>query len=178
MRAPEVVCVRSARSIPSIVLLKLYVNGTRPPPRAFSVTYDRLSVFQGFFFEQEPVFAYKSRMSIEYLNTGLQVVSYTEVVVRVCDAVLLDVYGEYRLWFVPSDVIDFVCKLCMRIIVALCSLPNVREVLKLLDVIESTRLNTMPEMWRQRQLRAIYYHLERTRHGGDCIYYVPCHRQR
>lgn len=61
---------------------------------------------------------------------------------------------------------------------ALGSHANVREVLDLLDVIEATTLDNIPETWRQRQFHAIDYHPGRTGHGGDYIYYGLCRRQK
>lgn len=41
-------------------------------------TYDRLSLFQGFLFEQEPFFAYKSSVFIADAEDGFWVVAYSE----------------------------------------------------------------------------------------------------
>lgn len=62
--------------------------------------------------------------------------------------------------------------------VALGSLANVREVLELLEVIEHTNFETITDTWRERQSRAIDYHLGRTGRGADYVYYDPCRRQK
>lgn len=59
----------------------------------------------------------------------------------------------------------------MAIEVSLGSNASVRELLELLEVIESTRLQDSPETWRDRTSRSINYHRGRSEHGGDFCYY-------
>lgn len=93
------------------------------------VTYDCLAGCQGFLFEQDPVFTYKSSVFFEDPQTGLGVVTYTERVFRLFAALLLAVYSKYRLWFVPRDVIAFAGELAFAMEVPLGPRANLREVL-------------------------------------------------
>lgn len=54
--------------------------------------------------------------------------------------------------------------MCMS--VALGSCANVREVLELMEVIESTRFTVLPNSWRERTSRPLDYHSGRTGTGG------------
>lgn len=140
--------------------------------------YDRLSVFQGFLSEQEPIFTYKSSTFLDDPETALWVVSYLERVVRVCAALLRAVYREHRLWYVPKDIVAFSRERGFSIKVPLRSRANVREVLELLDVIEATDFTPLPEQWCDRQLPGIDYHPGRTTRGGDFVYYNPWRRHK
>lgn len=73
--------------------------------------YERLCVWQGFLFEREPLFTYKSTTVIDDAEAGLKMVAYAERVVRVWTAFLFAVYSEYRLWYIPTDSITFACGL-------------------------------------------------------------------
>lgn len=66
-----------------------------------SAIFAHLEVCHGFNCEQEPIFSYKLRVLIEDRESGLWVVAYTEHVLRVCVALLMAVYSDYRLWYVP-----------------------------------------------------------------------------
>lgn len=55
--------------------------------------YDHLSICQGFLFEKEPVFSYKSSTFPDDLETGLRVLSYMERVFRVFVSLLLALYS-------------------------------------------------------------------------------------
>lgn len=79
----------------------------------FLATYDRLSVCQGLFFEQDPVFIYKSSTFIKDPDAWLWVVACTDRVVRFFDALLQGMYDKYRLRFVSPDVIAFARELGM-----------------------------------------------------------------
>lgn len=79
---------------------------------------------------------------------GLWVVAYTERVVRVCVALLLSPYREYRLWKVPPDIIDFAREVGLVMEVPLSSPANVREFLEFSHFIGATEFTAMPEQWR------------------------------
>lgn len=140
--------------------------------------WGRLATAQGFLFEQEPVFSYKARALIEDPTSGLWVVAVTERVVRVCAAVLMAAYAEYRLWWVPADIIMFARRLELDMAVPLGSYANVREVLEMLRVIETTRFEALPSTWRSRANRATDHHPGRTGIGGDFVYYDPHERRK
>lgn len=139
--------------------------------------YNRIGGCQGFLFEQEPVFTYKSSTFVTDPGTGLWVVAYTERVVRLCAALLLAVYAEFRLWYVPPDVIGFARDLGMGMKVTLGSHTNVREVMELLEIIESTDFTTLPEVWRDRNPRPVDFHRGGTGRCGDYLYYDTFRRQ-
>lgn len=73
-----------------------------------------------------------------------------ERVVRVCAALVLAVYSEYRLFFVRTDIIAFTLELGFAVEVALGSRAKVREVLELFEVIEATSFEEMPDTCRDR----------------------------
>lgn len=109
--------------------------------------YDRLSVWQGFLFEQEPVFTDKSSSLLDNPEIYLCDLAYKESLFRVCVAFFLALCSEYRMRYVPTDTIAFAGKLGFAMEVALGSGVNVREMLKLLDVIEETEFATNTEKW-------------------------------
>lgn len=55
--------------------------------------------------------------------------------------------------------------------VALGSLSNVRELLGLLEVIESAQFSSLPQAWRKRTYRAINYHPGPVDGGADFVFY-------
>ena len=57
--------------------------------------------------------------------------------------------------------------------VPLGSAANVREILEMLDVIESTRFESLPGSWSERVSRSVDYHPGRSGPGGDFFYYEP-----
>lgn len=70
-----------------------------------------------------------------------------------CVSLGFSAYEEYCLWYVPADIISFACVLGMAKAVALGSRAHVREVLEMLDIIESTRFQDLPNTWRDRTIR-------------------------
>jgi hypothetical protein len=142
------------------------------------VAYRTLQACQGFVFEQEPVFSYLSHRFIADRGTSLWVVAYTERVVRLCAALLVHVYSEYKLWYLPPDVIAGARKLGMAMSVALGSEANVAELMELLEVIESTRFEDVPVSWSARTHRAVDYHPGRLGDGGDFVFYDPWERRK
>lgn len=101
---------------------------------------------------------YKSSTFLDEPETGLWVVVFTERIVQVCAALMLAMYSECRLWYVPTDIIAFARELWLAMEVLLGSIANVREVLELRDVIEATEFDLLPDQWRHRQPQAIDYH--------------------
>lgn len=61
----------------------------------------------------------------------------------------------------------------MAMEVALGSRPNVREVLEMLEKIESTRFQDLPDGWIGRTLRVGDYNPGRTRRGAYFVFYKP-----
>lgn len=88
------------------------------------------------------------------------------------------VYEEYRLWYVPPDVIAFAHKLVVGMSVALGSRANVRECFKLFEVIPSTRFEKFPSSWRVHISRSVDHHHGCTGVGGDIVYYDPWQRRK
>lgn len=66
----------------------------------------------------------------------------------------------------------------MAIEVALGSHENVCEVLGMLDIIESTRFQDLPDMWHDRTLRAMDYHPGPPERAADYLLYDPWIRQK
>ena len=62
-------------------------------------------------------------------------------------------YIEYRLWYASSTVIRFAREFIMSMAVPLGSAANIREQLQMLDVIESTLLEGLPNSWSERVSR-------------------------
>lgn len=62
--------------------------------------------------------------------------------------------------------------------VELWSRANVREVLEMLDIIETTRLEDLPDTWRDRTWRPDDHHPGRTGRGGDSVHYDPWSTQK
>lgn len=83
----------------------------------------------------ETVFSYRERALIEDVQYRLWVVSMTERVLCVMSALLYEVYDEYRLWWVPPDIIQFSRQLGIAIRPFLGSTRNNNEILELLEVI-------------------------------------------
>lgn len=113
-------------------------------------TYRNLELPRGFRFEQESIFTYKSRQFTHDRGTGLWVLAYTERVVGVWTALIVAAYDEFVLWHLPPDVFKFGRQLGMAMGIPLGSLEILREVLELLDIIESTQLSSFPDIWRKR----------------------------
>lgn len=69
-------------------------------------------------------------------------ISYTVCALRVCAALLMVVYSEYRLWYVPPDIMEFVLDFWMVMAVVSGYISIVREVLELLEVMKWTFLKS------------------------------------
>lgn len=94
--------------------------------RSFSIitaSYIVIEVFHGFKREQETNFSYKSHARIDDTQSGLWIVVFIE---RVCVALLIAAYSEFRLWFLLLDIIKFARELGMSMSVVLGSRANVR----------------------------------------------------
>lgn len=122
-----------------------------------------------------------SRSNLAPLSTtgaGTWVVVYTERVICVCPSLLTPTYDEYRLWYVPPDIISFARELGMAMELPLGSRANVRELFEMIEVIKSTRFQDLPATWSDRRSLALDYHPGRTERGGDFLYYDPWSRQK
>lgn len=106
-------------------------------------------------------------------ESGLWAVAYTELVPRLCAAVLKAVYLEYLLWYVTPDVIGVDCEVGAGKPIALVSRVNVRECLELFEVIESTRIDQLPSSCSELTNLSVNHHPGRTGAGGDLVYYDP-----
>lgn len=62
------------------------------------------------------------------------------------------------MWYVLTDISEFASELYFAIEVPVGSRENVREVLKLVDVIEVTDFTTLTQQLRDLQSQAMYYH--------------------
>lgn len=140
--------------------------------------WSRLATCHGFRVEQEPIFSYKSGALVEDPQSGLWVVAITERVTRVCAALLVAAYAEYRLWYVPPDIIAFARELGMSLAAPLGSRDNVRELSEFLEVIESTRFDSLPATWNCRPNRAVDHHLGGSEASADFFYYDPFLRRK
>lgn len=65
----------------------------------------------------------------------------------------------------------------MEMEVALDSDAKVREVLEMLEIIDSTRFQDLPDAWRDRKIRSIDYHSGPIGRGADYVYYDPWRRE-
>lgn len=72
-----------------------------------------LEVFKGFQHEQEPVFSYKSGKFIWDRDTSLRVAAYTEPVIWLCAVLFMELYDEYRFWYVARNMIAVASQLGM-----------------------------------------------------------------
>ena len=120
--------------------------------------YSSLEVPQGFLFEQEPLLSYCARALIDDGQSGLWLIAYTERVVRICSALLMRAYSQYLLWYLSPTVIRLAPELGVNMAIPLGSAANVRELLKMLDVIQSTQLEALQSSWNERISRSIDYH--------------------
>lgn len=68
---------------------------------------ERFEVCHGFRHVQDPVFSYKSNEFIRNEDRSVWVVAYTKRVLRVCIALYMEVYDQYRLCCLPSVIIEF-----------------------------------------------------------------------
>lgn len=64
------------------------------PLVCITLSYECLKTCHGCRFEQEPIFSYTSRALIDKTHSGLWILSYTERVLRLCSAELMEVYAE------------------------------------------------------------------------------------
>lgn len=71
--------------------------------------------------------------------------AYTERVVRVYAVLILVLYIDYRLWYVPTVIISFADELCFAMEVPLGFRANVRQLLELLGVVDVTVFDTLQE---------------------------------
>lgn len=94
----------------------------------------------------------------------------TERAIRVCPALLIGAHAEYRLFYLPTDIISFARALGMDMEVVLGSRANVCELMKMLEIIESTRLEHLRDAWRDRTFRRDDHHPRRVWEGGEFIY--------
>lgn len=76
----------------------------------------------------------------------------------------------YCLWYAPSDMISLTSELGMAMKVPLGSSANVRKVLEMLETIDSTRLQDLPDGWRDQTIWSIYYYPGTTRLYADLYY--------
>lgn len=142
------------------------------------ISWSRLAVFQGFRFKQEPIFSYRARALTEDPGSGFWVLVMTERVNRVCATTFVAAYEEYRLWYIPLDIIAFARELGMAIADPLGSRANIREVLEMLEIIDVTRFELLPTSWRSLSGRVMDYHIHRNDVCGDFFYHDPFMRHK
>lgn len=65
---------------------------------------------------------------------------------------MFSAYDEYCLWHVPPHIIRFAREVGMAMEVTLGSRANVRKVLEMLDIIESTRFQDVTDVWRDQTI--------------------------
>lgn len=90
---------------------------------------------------------------------------------RLCAAVLMVVYAEYRFWDVTQDGIAYAHEVGVHMSIGFGSLANVGKILELSEIIESTRFEQLPSSWRGRTSQTVDHHLGRTGAGSDFLYY-------
>lgn len=136
-----------------------------------------MAICQGFRFDQELIFSYKSRVVIDDSHSGYWLIIMPGRVVRVCAAILVVSYAEKRLWYVAVDIIAFARDLGTAMTAMFGSRANMHEIFEMLEVIEATRFDFLPTGWRNRTNGGMDHHLGRCDEGGDFIYYYPFARQ-
>lgn len=137
--------------------------------------FGRIEVPRGCYVELPPAFSYVWREMMEDENSGWLVVIFTEFTCKVASFILQDVYDNYRLWALSSDTIR--CLRGLDLVGVLGNQENVDELHRLLDVIDSTNFNQLPESWRQRGERMHDYSPGRVGPGADWMYYDPWARR-
>lgn len=125
-------------------------------------TIKGLEVCHGFLHEQETILLYNSSAFVADRDTGLWVLSYTERVVRVCEALLIEMYDYFNLWYVPPDIIALSKTLGVGMAVALGYNANVRQLFNLLDVIDATQFDRLPRNWQRCSCQVAYYYPRET----------------
>lgn len=119
---------------------------------------------------------YKSWELIDDHESALSVVAYTQSVVRVVAFWTFDVYENYLLLWVPSNIIKFAPELGFGMTTCLCCPRIVLEVLDLLVFIEGTRSNLFSSNWREHTSPLTDYHAVHIYAGGHFVYYDPWER--
>lgn len=75
-----------------------------------TLSYEHFAVCHGCWDDQERMFSYKSRILIDNPQSVLWVVAYTEDLLRLLAALLMEGYAEYPFWYWPADIIGFLRK--------------------------------------------------------------------
>ena len=147
-------------------------------PTAFS--NGQVEMPRGFLADLPPVLTYLSSvLIINYGDTGLWVVLYSEWVAKVASALLWEAYDNFRVWYTPPTLCGFIRD--MDLAYVLGSTSNHRDVMHLVGVIESTNWADVPADWHLRGNRPLAQDASPGRHdasAGDFIYYDPWLRRR
>lgn len=77
------------------------------------------------------------------------------------------------MWYIALDIIRFARQLGMVMEVALGSRANICEVMEMLDVLESTRFQSLPGAWSDRTSRSIQYYPGPTGRWADYVLNDP-----
>lgn len=102
------VCDQRVRTVPFPMWLQLDLDGSGSVDRllvCIPLSFALLDLCHGFRFELEPIFLYRLHVFIRSRYMGLSVFEYTKRIIHMCTALLRVPCDEYRLWYVPPDVI-------------------------------------------------------------------------
>ena len=125
--------------------------------------------------ELPPVCTYLASELIDLPTSGWWTVAYTEFMVNIAVVVLREVYDHYRLWFVQPKAREFLRQLDLR--GPLGGNANVRELGRLLEVIERLPWSERPHEWNKRaQVEGQRIRDRCPGRGGyfaDFVYYDP-----
>ena len=104
--------------------------------------------------------------------------AYTEHAAKTAVFILMDVYDNLRLWWLPAALIEGIRRLSLLQILG--NNANVQELHRLLRVIETTEFEKLPPSWRHRTRRKDGKELSADRRGpgADWVYYDPWHRKK
>lgn len=169
----DIVGARPVRAVPFVFLLQTYRHGS-----------DRLSVFIPRAFEQYKFVIYFNTSNNRCSHTspansyGIEalVVVHTERLVSLCSVLFMEIYDEYKLWYVLFDIISFARQLRMAVEVSLCALANVLKVLEVVEFIGKTRFGRTPDRWRKQTTPSINDQSGCTGRQADYSYFDPVFR--
>ena len=158
---------RNSRASRYLALPATFSNGQMEMPR-------------GFLADLPPVLTYLgSELINNFCDSGLWVVLYSEWVAKVAAALLWEVYDNMKVWFTPPTLRGFIRDIDLSF--ALGSASNYRDVIHLMDIIDTTNWAEVPLEWSFRGNRPLAQDASPGRHeatAGDFVYYDPWLRRR
>lgn len=101
-----------------------------------------IEVHRGFY--AELVFTYKAE-ELRDKNSGWRVVAYTEFVAGTLASILFWAYDNIRAWVFITETCRVARDLNLELI--LRSIQDLTKALRIIEVVENTRFDTLPEHW-------------------------------